>query len=74
MTCVQCLQQVKGFAATNLSHNYSVWPVAKRGLEQISDADCRNAVLLSAGFKANKIGLSDADFCSVFYQDDTVPC
>lgn len=55
MTCVQSLQQVKGFPASNFPYDDSIWPVTQGGFEQIPNGNCRDVVLLSTCLKTNKI-------------------
>src|SRR6266481_7311525 len=70
MPGVHGLQQVKGFAAANLSHDYSVRAMAQGGTQKIADGDWRDAVLFLAGLKADKVGFFDCNFGGVFKQND----
>jgi len=45
------LQKVECFAAANLPKHDAVWAVPQSGFQKVANGDCRNSVLLPAGFK-----------------------
>ena len=67
---VQELQEIEGFAATDLSENDAVGAVAEGSLQEIADCYCRKAVLFAAGFKPYEVFLRQSNLRGVFNDED----
>jgi hypothetical protein len=70
MTRVQELEQLKGFAAPNLTQQNSIGPVPKRRLQKISNGHRTNTVLFLARFEANELRVIQLDFSGVLNEQN----
>jgi hypothetical protein len=66
MSCVQRLEQVKGFPAAHLTDNNPVRPVAQGCFQQIADCHCGYSRLLTARFKSYQVALANVQLGGVF--------
>src|SRR5438552_11246206 len=70
MSCIQRLQQIKGFPTTHLAHDDSVRPVAKRCLQQVADGHGWQSGLFATGFKPHEVALANVEFRRVFDKEN----
>ena len=70
VTGVQELQEIEGFATTNLPENDTVRAVAEGGLQKIANGHCWKSVLLAAGLKPNEVFLSQLNLCRILDHED----
>jgi hypothetical protein len=71
VTRVEELQEVERLTASYLTEDDSVWPMAERCLQEITDAYGLQAVLRLPGFKADKVVLIHLNFGGVFNEENS---
>src|SRR5947208_16750667 len=69
---IECLKEIESLASPNLSHNDTIGPVSKSGLEKIPNGDRRCGALSTAGFETNQVTLSDLDLSCILDDHDAL--
>ena len=72
MSGVECLQQVEGFSAADLTQNDPVRPVPQSRAQQIPDRDGRQVRLAAARLKPNHVVFCNLNLSSLLDHDQTV--
>src|SRR5258708_2965147 len=67
---VQELQEVEGFATTNLPEHDTVRPVAEGRFQEVTNGHCRKAVLFPAGLEPDEIFLRKLNLGRIFDDED----
>src|SRR5205807_8626551 len=71
VTRVEELQEVERLTAAYLTEDDSVWPMAERCFQEVTDAHGRQTVLWLPSFKTNKVVLIHLNFGGVFDEENS---
>ena len=69
---VEKLQEIEGLASADFPEDNPIGPVSKRCFEEISNGDCRQAVLRLPRFETDKIVLTHVNFRGVLDEQNTL--
>ena len=72
MPGVQELQEIECLTAADLTEDDPVWAVAEGCLQEVTDANSRQAVLWLPGFEADEVVLVHLNFGCVFDEENSL--